>query len=371
MERLLAATGQFNKAKVGTLGYLGAVYLDVKPQVARQAQTIRINFPDLGAFTDAGVADWTPEEINPGYVDVVFNQRPGKAVLIRDFEQFLTAESILDQYIYPAYQRACEYANAQVAALITTGNFNTYSPLVSASQSSIGVDDAANAWDLLVNNKVPITGPNDASILYHSRVHRNTLTDTNWYQENLVGSLIANSARADAARPGTAGNVAFQFARIPDQQAPTSQTANLAGTVTVANGSTAVTGAGTAFTTAAKAGALLTFGADTVSYRVASVTSDTALVLSQAYGGALTSGNNYKRTTFTSVAMHRYAIALAVRPLELVNDGHVRSRLIMVNGLPMRVMMSYQHKSAGYLMTVDYGMAAKVIRPDFGVVIQS
>lgn len=371
MERFLAASGQFNAAKVGTLGYLGAVYLDLRPQVARQGQTIRINFPDVAAFANQGIGDWTPEDINPGYVDVVFDQRPGKAILIRDFEQFLTAESILEQFIDPNYKRACEFANAYVASLITTTNFNIYSPLVSANQSSISVDDLANAWDLLVGNKVPISSPSDASLLYHSRVHRNMLTDATWNQESLVGSVIANSARQDALRPGTAGNVAFQFARVPDQQAPTTQTANLTGTVTVANGSTAVTGASTAFLTQAKAGAWLTFGADTVSYRVASVTSDTALVLGQSYGGSLTSGQTFKRTTYTSVAMHRNAIALAVRPLEIVNDGHVRSRLVVLNGIPMRLMLSYQHLKGGWLMTLDYGMAAKVIRPDHGVIIQS
>lgn len=371
LERFVAASGQFNAAKVGTLGYLGAVYLDLKPEVARTGQTIRINFPDVDAFTDQGVSDWTPEDVNPGYIDVTFNQRPGKAILIRDFEQYMTAASILDAFIDPTYKRAAEYANGQIAALINTTNFNVHAPIVSANQSSISIDDAANAWDLLVNAKVPISGPADASLLYHSRVHRATLTDSNWYQENLVGSIIANSARQDAARPGTAGNVAFQFARVPDQQAPTALTANLTGTVAVTNGSASVVGTGTAFTTQAKSGAYIVIGADAAAYRVDKVADDTHLTLVQAYPGTTASGLNYKRTTFASVAMHRNAIALAVRPLELINNGAVRSRLVMLNGLPMRLMLSYQHLKAGWLMTLDYGMAVKVIRPDFGVVITS
>ncbi len=101
------------------------------------------------------------------------------------------------------------------------------------------------------------------------------------------------------------------------------------------------------------------------------VTSDTAGVLLQAYGGSQTSGVAYKRVTFTGLALHRYAIALAVRPLELVNTGGVTSRIIMLRGLPIRVMLSYVHIKGGWMLTADYGMVAKVIRPDFGIILSS
>ena len=101
------------------------------------------------------------------------------------------------------------------------------------------------------------------------------------------------------------------------------------------------------------------------------MTSDTALVLSQGYAGTTGSGKTYQRVTYTSVAMNKYAIALAVRPLELVNNGSVQSRLVMIQGLPFRLMLSYQHLKAGWLMTLDYAMVAAVIRPDFGILIQS
>jgi hypothetical protein len=34
-------------------------------------------------------------------------------------------------------------------------------------------------------------------------------------------------------------------------------------------------------------------------------------------------------------------------------------------------MLSYQHLKSGWLMTLDYGMVAKVIRSDFGVLLSS
>ena len=370
LERLTAAAGDYNKAKVARLGLLGSVYLDVRPAVARQGQTIRIYFPDVAAMTDQANNDWTPEDLNPGYVDMAWGQRPGKAILVLDFEQFQTATDILDQFIDPCYKRACEYANGAIAALLTAGNFNAYPALQSATPASIPIGTAANAWDVLTGAKVPVQDPASCSLVVHNNVHRNMLTDSNWYQENLVGAVIANQTRQNAADgPGTPP--AFNYTRKVDQQMPTSTTANLTGTIAVTNGSTAVTGTGTAFTTQAPVGSWIKVATDTAYYRVEAVTSDTALVLSQGYAGTTGSGKTYQRVTYTSVAMNKYAIALAVRPLELVNNGSVQSRLVMIQGLPFRLMLSYQHLKAGWLMTLDYAMVAAVIRPDFGILIQS
>lgn len=370
LERLTGAAGEYNQAKVGRLSFIDAVYLDVRPEVARAGQTIRIYFPDIGAFTDQAGNDWAPADINPGYVDVAFGERPGYAILIRDFEQFQTATSIIQQYLDPMYKRAMEYANGRVAAQITTTNFPVYPPIQGAT-GTIGIADAKLAWNVLIKNKVPIRDANDAALIYHSDIHSNMLTDTNWYQESLVGAMIAAGTRQQAAEPGTGSNIAFNFRRLYDQQAVTTNTANLTGTVAVTNGSTTVTGTGTTFTTQAPVGAWVTITTDGVSYPVAAVTSNTSLTLAQPYQGTTGTGLTYVRTTYTSVAMHKFAIALAVRPLEIVNDGHIHGRLLMLRGLPIRVTLSWQHLKSGWLLSADYGMVAKVIRPDFGVLIQS
>jgi hypothetical protein len=379
LQRVTGATGEFNKAKVGTLSALDAVYLDIKPAVAVLGQTIRIYFPDIGPFTDQAANDWTPQDTNPGFIDVPFGQRPGYSIMVRDFEQFQTSTNIIDQFIDPLYKRAEEYGNLQIFNLLNTTNFSLTAtppqqasyPTIVTTPGEIQVGDVKLAWNQLVNNKVPLTGPENATILYHPDVHANTLTDTNWYQENLVGALIAESTRRDVAAPGTGANVAFNFKRRFDQQAPTSQTANLTGTVTVANGSVAVVGSGTSFTTQAPVGSWLTFGTDTVAYYVKTIVDDTHLTLGMLYGGSLTSANTFTRRTYTSIAMHKFAIGLAVRPLEIVNNGQVQSRLIEMRGLPMRLQLSYQHLKGGWFLSLDYAMVAKVIRPDFGVLMAS
>jgi hypothetical protein len=406
LERLTGAAGQYNKAKVGTVQALQGVFLDVRPEVARKGQTIRVYFPDVQAFTDQAANDWFPDDVNPNYVDVPFGQRPGKAILIRDFEQFQTSTDIIEQFIDPNYKRALEFANAQIWAQVNTTNFSASTTpagygAINTLTSEVDVTSAKLAWNILKRNKVPLTGPEDASILYHTDVHANTLTDTAWYQESLVSAVLARGIREDAGivgqrggeamgdfgRAATGGNTAFQFARRDDQQAPTSTTL-LAGTVTLTGGTPyVVTSSGTGWTVTPTtgpglgpvvAGSWLTFSSsntsitDSVSYPVSTVASTSTLNLGIPYGGSLSGGGLYAyRTTYTGIAMHRYAIALAVRPLEIVNDGNIRSRLVMIQGLPMRLMLSYQHLKAGWLLTLDYGMVCAVIRPDFGVILQS
>ena len=159
LERLTGASGEFNKAKVGKLAFLGNVYLDVKPEIARAGQTIRIYFPDAGQWSDQAANDWNPSDVNPGYVNVPFGQRPGYAIMVRDFEQFQTATDIIDQFLTPMYLRGMEYANGQISNLVTTANFATYPALQSSTLASVDIDTAANAWDVLVGNKVPNPGP--------------------------------------------------------------------------------------------------------------------------------------------------------------------------------------------------------------------
>lgn len=370
LERLTGASGEFNKAKVGKLAFLGNVYLDVRPEVARQGQTIRVYFPDTGAWADQAANDWVLTDTNPGFVDIPFGLRPGYGIAIHDFEQFQTATNIIDQFIEPMYLRGQEFANGIVAGLVTPANFNVYAPLQSSTLGSIDIDTAANAWDVLVNNKVPIQNPDQAALIVHNHIHRNMLTDPNWYQESLVGAMIAQGTRTRAAEDGAA-RTSFNFNRFWDQQVVTGLSSALTGTNSITNGSAAVVGTSTLYTTEIKPGSWLLFGADPQPYRVASVTDATHITLTQQYQGTTAATATYKRQTFNSVAMHRYAIALAVRPLEIVNDGHIHSRLLMLNGLPFRVVVAWNHLKSSWVLTMDYGMVAKVIRPDFGVVIQS
>ena len=148
----------------------------------------------------------------------------------------------------------------------------------------------------------------------------------------------------------------------------------LAGTVTVTSASATVTGSGTAFTTALTAGQWLVFSADTTNtpYQVLSVASATSLTLTTAAAaGAAGASQTVLVRSYTNLALHEYAIALALRPIATPDEARnvVDVSYIDLQGIPLRVMVSYVHIYQALFVTVDFGYALGVIRPDFGVII--
>lgn len=368
VEKLLAAAGPHNKATVGKLSFLGAVYMDVKPGVARAGQTITVNFPDFGTLTDVGNGDLVISDVSAGSFDLVFNSHPCGAFMIRDFEQFNASSDLKEQFLDPMYKRAAEYLNAAIAGLINPTNFSVNPIVQAATPGAIGVNDQLNAWNILANQKVPMD-PEDAgdlSLLTHNDVYRNLLGDSAWTQESLVGVNIAQDARERAAlRP------AFNFLPRWDQQAPRTATV-LAGTVAVTNGSTTVTGTSTAFNTALAVGQYITFANDTLkgTYRISAIGGAGSLTLATPYTGATITGSNASGLSYYSLAAHRFAIAVGLRPLPPPDTNAVTYVPIVYKGIPMRLIISYQHKNLGWLVSVDYGFGLGVMRPSFGTLIR-
>ena len=74
---------------------------------------------------------------------------------------------------------------------------------------------------------------------------------------------------------------------------------------------------------------------------------------------------------YTNLALHEYAIALALRPIATPDESRnvVDVSYIDLMGIPLRVMVSYVHIYQALFVTVDFGYALGVIRPDFGVII--
>lgn len=448
LETFVAAAGDYNEATVGQLSLLDVVYKDVKPEVARAGKTINVYFPDLAPVTDQGNNDWTPEDINPNYVSLVFTQRPGKAILIRDFEQYLTAVSVRDKFVDPMYKRCAEYLNAQIASLINTTNFGATSPIVGGTAGEVTIADQLAAWNTLANAKVPLDNSNDLSLLVHNTVYQRMLQDPAWVQESIASAVIAREAREE----GKLAN-AFKFKPVWDQQMPTGSstvlqgkvtttlgsatitgsatnwtadltTSNalqfgndpqqdwypvgavnsatsvtlstslknsnatyhgptgitsvkkrtiLTGTATLTNGSTAVSsGSGTLFLSQLSVGDWITVAADTTNtpYQIAAIATDTACTLAAPYVGTTGSGQKFSVQTYSCLAMHRNAIALAMRPLPEPDGNVVHFRYVDIKGIPMRLMASYQHLKSAWLVSLDFGYALSVIRPEFGVLIR-
>jgi hypothetical protein len=158
----------------------------------------------------------------------------------------------------------------------------------------------------------------------------------------------------------------------------------LAGTVAISNAGV-ITGTSTQFQTGTPPltpGQWISIAGDTNAgsqlYQVATITSATAgTVVGTAAGtGWPTSSISTAAATvqsYTNLALHEYAVALALRPIATPDEARnvVDVSYIDLMGIPLRVMVSYVHIYQALFVTVDFGYALGVIRPDFGVIIQS
>lgn len=70
--------------------------------------------------------------------------------------------------------------------------------------------------------------------------------------------------------------------------------------------------------------------------------------------------------SYTAAYFHRYAIALATRPLATPDTGVVDVTVVDYKGVPVRIMMGYNHLKLGWVVSVDAGYGLAVTRQNLG-----
>ena len=238
---LVAGAGEYNKAKVGRTALLDAVYKDIKPD-ARVGKTIDVYFPDVGPLPG--------HQQRPAHGDVGQSQLhptgvpdPGRSCFaVPGLRAMASAVDIAQKFFDPLYKRARQYLNGQIAALITTSNFNSNVPIMAqrrarfrspTSSTRVAAGQPESASGGLGQTATDGAQPGVPQDAWRQRLGT----------RDFVSAVIAKEARerADLAH-------AFNFQVIWDQQMPTASGAILYGQVSVTNGSSAITGLNTAFT---------------------------------------------------------------------------------------------------------------------------
>ncbi len=118
-------------------------------------------------------------------------------------------------------------------------------------------------------------------------------------------------------------------------------------------------------------GDIITFAGDPQTYVITTQSAAPATVIAIEPGLKIAPPNNAvitkKATHVMNPAFHRDAIALAVRPLEVPEDGLgsiVRSAVDPVSGLALRLEVSRQHKRTRWSFDILWG--TKVVRRELG-----
>ena len=128
------------------------------------------------------------------------------------------------------------------------------------------------------------------------------------------------------------------------------------------------------FTVAPRVGQMVTFGTSTTSpiYSIVAVNGLTGITLDRPLEAALADTNkvNIGPAGSYNFAFHRNALALVSRPLAMPITGTgARAGRADLDGFSVRVVMTYDGKSQGTLVTVDTLMGVKVLDQNLGAVM--
>jgi hypothetical protein len=369
-QTLVAAASEASATLVGQTTFLDQVQLDYKPEAATLGQTLNVVIPSqtTGSVTDIGLTDFTITDTGETTVPIVFNSHPALAYVIRDFEQFNSPLSIRAAFLDSYIKGIAEYVNTDIVSLITPTNFNSYTPLQSAIFRQVDGPSMIQGVATLANAKVPVGDLGNFFLTAHPTPYFNMAGATFWSANSQVGYQIATEVRRKAM-------LGEQFGAMTeyDQAMPGNVATAVTGTsVGVTSASTAVTGSGTAFSTQLAVGEWLVFASDVTQtgYQIATITSNTAIVLTAPFVGSTNAATQATFETYTSFLYHRRAIALAVRPLPEPDGRVVDYSYIFYKGLPIRIQLGYNQIKGGWVVTLDAGYGKKVVRKDHGILLK-
>jgi hypothetical protein len=171
--------------------------------------------------TTNGVAgDPVFNDYNVETVSLPFNIKLQWGTPIRNFDQFNSPVAIKDVLIDPAVKAIASQANAQITALLTSGNFNVNS-VVSTTGSSITPQQFVNGgFTPLMNQLVNVWNTSAMNFVQSPAVYGNQIQSSSWAQENVVGINVAQQAHVEGGI-----KVAYGAKQLADQQLPVSGSA--------------------------------------------------------------------------------------------------------------------------------------------------
>lgn len=127
------------------------------------------------------------------------------------------------------------------------------------------------------------------------------------------------------------------------------------------------------FTSQPQVGQMVTFGTSSSSeiYTIVAVRSTNNIDLDRPLESDLSDDDavNLGPDGSYNFAFTKNAIAFVSRPLEAFNIGGAQSAVMVKDGLPLRVTMTYEGRGQGILITIDLLYGVKVLRPELGAVM--
>lgn len=207
MPVLTEAVLEAGQKLTGTFAALDAVYKHFDPAAVRPEagghKTVNIPVPVPMTAVNIGSNGFTSAMSAADAVtkSITYDKHPAIGYTISDFDQFRSKESIRDTFLDQAIKGVAEFANNDICALFTTGNFPTYAVINNATTAggqTLTQTNINKAWKNLARGKVPRRDYNNLWLLTHPDVYGNMLLETSLTDEGKAGIRYADDSRRRA-----------------------------------------------------------------------------------------------------------------------------------------------------------------------------
>lgn len=348
-KRVIYAQEAF-QALQSNLGLTKTVYTEFQNVAQNKGELITIDKPSV--FSAGAVADGSDSnDLSTSKIQIQLSNWEGVKFAITDRDMQEVSPNFMQNHLFPAV--------AAVADAIETDLFSLYKSVPWYRQVQ-GTDNPAADMiairKILKDNKVPNDGVSYAAL--NTERYAALLGNSNVLAAN--ASAFGGQPQADGVLPRFAGLNTWESQNIPTHtagaitaSAPKVKGAQTAGAVALTIDDTTLTGT-------VKAGDIFSIAGSTQQYTITAdatasgneiaVSIYPALVTSYADNAAVTFHQETTKTQI-SLAYHRSAIALAVRPLPQVPNSTVISD--PRSGLSLRYMMWYDADNAKHWARVD------------------
>lgn len=319
-------------------GMMQSIFYDFRPEEAALGQTLNIAIPNdpTANVADMGAGDMVLQDIGFSTVPIVFNEHPVFAYVVRDFEQFNSPAEIRRVFADAAIKGLHNFINTQIVGLINTTNFTTNQtsggtlPFVASGGTFYACTGGSTSGHCMSMTELTTVLQKQLALKNVPVLDPDNMSvvlhpDAYFKMMDATPTLGTTAPKYDPSF--TQALIAGE--RIAEQTRREGYTTPLSGT----------------------------------SPRLDQQMPTTS-------------------TTNTGILMHRWAIAMAARPLpkpdaKVVDFQYLNASMSYSNypkmgptpiTLPIRLMMSYnQYPKQGYIVSVDAGFGLKVVRESMAI----
>lgn len=188
-----------NLAKTGKNALLNYVYRQIEPEPRDRFASIKVNIFDKDQsgtvlnLAQGDPATYQTPHVDPTVMTLSFHAAYRAPIYSANLAKASApyVEGVRDT----AVKKLTDYANEQIAALVTPTNFNEYTPVDSGANADIPDTAMVEAWSQLAEADVPVGDVGNFFLVTPPAVYGNLTKNELWATNTVIGDDVAGIRR--------------------------------------------------------------------------------------------------------------------------------------------------------------------------------